>query len=95
MLICVFMFSLFFTVIRRDLNGRTIFECSYCGHAATDYRNMKRHVLTHTGQKPHICRVCNRGFSRSAHLKRHLVTHLKKMRLRHSAGSDMGSPYPL
>jgi KRAB domain-containing zinc finger protein len=34
--------------------------------------HMKQHTYTHTGEKPHQCHICGRGFRGSGHLNRHV-----------------------
>lgn len=36
---------------------------------------MKKHIGTHTGETPHVCNVCEKGFTRPSFLKRHVKTH--------------------
>ena len=38
-------------------------------------RNRNRHILSHTGEKPFVCKICKRAFSRIGNLKEHEYTH--------------------
>ena len=43
------------------------------GKGFSDSGDLKRHISTQTGKKPHICHKCGIGFSCSGHLKGHLI----------------------
>jgi len=56
-------------VIRRDRS------CQICDKVMKSNSNLRRHMLTHTGEKPHHCNVCQKRFARSNDLTVHMRVH--------------------
>lgn len=46
-----------------------------CGRLFKRLEHLKRHVRTHTQERPYVCSLCNKAFSRSDNLAQHKRTH--------------------
>ena len=52
--------------------GRIPHPCELCGKVFRDERDLKRHMMIHTGEKPFGCNDCSSRFRQKAHLQRHV-----------------------
>lgn len=53
-------------------------HCHYCKKDFSKSFSLSRHLLLHTGDKPHKCPTCGYGFIQKSDLCRHLATHSDK-----------------
>ena len=51
-------------------------RCTLCGYVSFNMGNVKRHIRTHTGEKPYRCDRCARRFTNPANLLKHAATHI-------------------
>lgn len=51
------------------------FLCKHCPYSTNIKTHMKIHILVHSGERPHKCNICNRGFTQLHVLKRHMLIH--------------------
>lgn len=55
----------------QDHSG-TAFLCSCCGKVLRDAQTLKNHEALHSGERPHRCPQCGRGYVLATKLRRHL-----------------------
>lgn len=49
-----------------------MYECQYCKASFAQSIELTRHVRTHTGDRPYVCRECGKGYSQASGLTVHL-----------------------
>ena len=52
--------------------------CPVCWKVFKAASFLKRHQVTHTGERNHECQICGKTFTQSSNLKRHHLTHTGK-----------------
>eukprot|EP00794_Sanderia_malayensis_P015815 gene15815-17410_t len=56
--------------------GRPLkYECKECKRRFHAPSHLKRHVMSHSSERPFHCQVCSKGFLQAWHLGRHMTTH--------------------
>ncbi|XP_050686879.1 longitudinals lacking protein, isoforms H/M/V-like isoform X18 [Eriocheir sinensis] len=49
--------------------------CPYCGHTSRDSYDLKKHIRTHTGEKPYLCPHCPYRATTSSSISSHMDRH--------------------
>ena len=55
-------------------SGR-VYPCSVCNKQFRIPYHLRRHMVTHTGQKPFPCHLCGKRYSQNSSLKDHMAEH--------------------
>lgn len=63
-----------------------------CGKRFKESTHLRKHLYTHTGERPHYCTLCDKGFQTSSDLKRHKRTRVHQERVEQLKSCGEGSP---
>ena len=65
-----------------------IYACDLCDYESKLYANLRRHIRTHTQEKPFICTICDRKVSSKISLDVHMKRIHTKEKLNKCEGCD-------
>ena len=55
--------------------GYNTLDCNICGISFFHRKELKEHMLEHSGEKPFQCHLCGKSFSSSAAMNKHITNH--------------------
>ena len=73
----------------KSITGCKWFCCEQCSKSFPTRSRLKRHIITHSGEKPHHCQQCGKSFAR----KDYLVSHMKKVHEKSEVKAQGFKPY--
>ncbi|CAL1301210.1 unnamed protein product [Larinioides sclopetarius] len=50
--------------------------CPHCSYVTPNTGCLKRHIRTHSGERPFMCKMCHKSFTQKSNLQRHLLVHV-------------------
>uniref|UniRef100_A0A8D9F501 Zinc finger protein 85 n=1 Tax=Cacopsylla melanoneura TaxID=428564 RepID=A0A8D9F501_9HEMI len=53
------------------MDGSEMFKCPECGALLKNVWSLREHIMIHTGERPHICQICNKSFRNRGKLNVH------------------------
>lgn len=60
-------------------SGSIPLSCQFCDKRFTTLQSLKKHELSHKGEKPYHCLECGRTFKRRCYMTSHKIVHQKKI----------------
>lgn len=61
--------------IRRKHTKVKPYSCTYCSKTFAFHHDMNLHMTVHTGNKKHVCQICQASFTKAWSLKQHMHQH--------------------
>ncbi|XP_050692052.1 protein tramtrack, alpha isoform-like isoform X6 [Eriocheir sinensis] len=73
-------------------SDKQAFMCPVCGKQFGQPYNLRRHLTTHTGERPYRCPHCNYAASQNVHLEKHIRRIHLNLQNSQSAGTHPAGP---
>uniref|UniRef100_A0A1A8V1S7 C2H2-type domain-containing protein n=1 Tax=Nothobranchius furzeri TaxID=105023 RepID=A0A1A8V1S7_NOTFU len=67
------------TELSETVEEKSSLICRFCGIGFVHLTTLKKHELSHRGERPYRCLECGKGFKKRAHLTGHKIVHQKRM----------------